>query len=170
MLTPVDRQRASGAAVAGGVVTGLLGFGAWVVVTIAVAYGASNAMGDSAGTVVVLAMVLLPLAAAVLLLAMPGTRAAARASSVASAGGFLLGAVGAWSSSGRRLLPLTPTPFGGVHHAGSGRRTSMETMGINDVEDRAMARDPATARSRTGGTVTTRRSPRSRASSAASPS
>jgi hypothetical protein len=95
MLTPVDRQRASGAAVAGGVVTGLLGFGVWVVVTIAVAYGASNVMGDGGGTAVVLAMVLLPLAAAVLLLAVPGARAVGAGFVGGLSGGFLLGAVGA---------------------------------------------------------------------------
>ena len=95
MLTPVERRGASGAAVAGGIVTGLLGFGAWTVVTIAVTYAASSALGDGGGTVALLAMVLVPIAAAVLLLAMPGPRVVGAGFVGGLSGGFLLGAVGA---------------------------------------------------------------------------
>ena len=75
--------------------TGLLGFGAWVVLTVAVTYGASSALGDGGGTVVLLAMIVLPLAAAVLLLALPGTRVVGAGFVAGLSGGFLLGAAGA---------------------------------------------------------------------------
>ena len=95
MDQPGDQQRASGAAVAGGVVAGLVGFGVWTVVMVAVTYGVSSALGDSGATAVVLALVLAPLAAAVLLLALPRTRAVGAGFVGGLSGGFLLGAAGA---------------------------------------------------------------------------
>lgn len=96
MLTPVvDGQGTNGAAVAGGVVAGLVGFCVWTVLMVAVTYGVSSALGDAGGTAVLIALVVVPLAAAVLLLALPGTRAVGAGFVGGLSGGFLLGAAGA---------------------------------------------------------------------------
>ena len=94
MLSPVERG-SNGLVVAGGVLVGLAVFALWTLITVAVVYGANSAFGDTGGVVAGFAILLVPLAAAVLLLVLPGTRAAGSGFVGGLAGGFLIGVLGA---------------------------------------------------------------------------
>ncbi|GAA2116256.1 hypothetical protein GCM10009843_06350 [Nocardioides bigeumensis] len=93
MLCSVERET-SWLAVVGGVLGGVVAFGIWTMLMVALAYGVTAAMGDTGGTVVLLTLLVVSLGAALLLLVLPGTRHAASGLVGGLAGGFLVTAAG----------------------------------------------------------------------------
>jgi hypothetical protein len=87
-------QRTSWVAVVGGVLAGVVAFGLWTMLMVALAYGVTAALGDTGGTIVLLTLLVVSLGAAVLLLVLPGTRTAASGLVGGLAGGFLVTAAG----------------------------------------------------------------------------
>ena len=81
-------------AVAGGVLGGVVAFGLWTMLMVALAYGVTAALGDTGGTAVMLTFLVVSLGGAVLLLVLPGTRTAASGLVAGLAGGFLVTAAG----------------------------------------------------------------------------